>query len=516
MSTYYPSGLLQLHVRLDEGAGPLPKGALDALRGLDTTTYDSGLTALATPSDGLSVITSVQPREVDHQRNGPRFADTLQVSIALRDFPIRAQMIRAVGVVWLAGTVSPDDYQDGMRTAVRGGRTNRALVNPTRENVRFVGFADQIREDESAGELVLVCRDFTSVLLDTEVTSDVLQGIDAGAPLDSVVIELLRRIPGGAAGGLSVSIEPWIGEDGSPLPLPRVASLYHERQTSKAGVSRIPAALASGQLSFWDLITDLCMRAGMVPMIEEDALRIVPPRNVFGSNGSWRRTVAGETLTVRRMVLGNNLRSLQFSRDLGRLASPAVVVRSWAPGLSVPLEARWPEAVKASQVLPSGLGASEKPQVLLVRGVTDPAQLSRIARSLYEEMSRTEYGGTLSTVDLASLGGGNSDPDLLDLRSGDPLEVVIQNGGQRTGLSWVSRQTSDEAFRRMRAHGIAAPVARALVRLAEQTRGLQTVFRVRECAYKWRLSGPNPSVQVDIGFANWLEVRENMSGSDTR
>lgn len=525
MGTYYPSGLLQLHLRLEEGVGPLPREALDALRGIlaPGQTHRLGIEALGAPVDDRSHITAILPANIDHRRNGHRAADTLSATIAFQDFPVPARMIRALGLVWFAGTVAPWDYQAGLRrvTTSQGGR-NTAIIKPGRDTLRFVGFADDVSEDHSSGQVTINCRDYTAIFLDTKVPTDVLKTLDINAPLDIVLRELIRTIPGGAAKGLNMRVDFWVYEDfipGSLEATPNVADLFPRKARRRRGKApRLSASYGGQDVSYWDLITDICTRAGMVPMIQEDTLVITPPRNLLGRKGPGsfsRVTSQGEQLTIRRMVHGYNVESLRFARKFGKVSTPGVVVRSWAPGLRAPLLAQWPppkagQPKRATHVLPSGRGAEEKFQTLLVRGITDQGQLYRIAQAAYEEMGRAEYGGTLGTRELASFGGDNQDPDLLDMRSGDPLEVVVQQGGRTTGIAnYLSQFKPAEAVSRLVTRGFAVDVAQAIVQLNQDTRNLQTVFRTKDVSFKWTLAGETPTVQVETGFGTYMEVRDD-------
>lgn len=523
---YYPSGVCQMHLRLEEGLGPLPSEALAVLQGfaVPDAGAPTGLLAFAppTPGDPLSHITAVLPTIVDHERNGHRFADTLSLRVPFRDFPISPRFIRSLGVSWFGGTVSPSDYASGIRQSVSGAKgPNTAIVKPSRETLRFVGFADDIEEDLGNGNILLSCRDYTAILIDTRVKAQVLRDLDIDGALDEVILELLRTLPGGAAGGLTVRADLWLDEaTGLPEPMPNVAKLFPRTiRTKKGKVARLVASYAGADVSYWDLITDLCGRAGYLPTIEEDTLVITTPRNLFAGSGSgtFSRIVQsngkGELLTVRRMIYGYNLKSLRFTRKFGRITAPTVEVRSTSPGQRLPLIARWPPTTKATHVLPSGKGAQEKTELVIVKGIPDMATLLHVAESIYEEMGRAEFGGQMETYDLASFGGDNADPDLLALRSADPIEVVVQHGGTQTGImNYLSGPQEHEAGRqieRLEGKGIRRDVAKALVQIYWQTRGLQKVFRTRDVTYNWQLGGTNPALRIGARFGTYMEVRSN-------
>ena len=51
--------------------------------------------------------------------------------------------------------------------------------------------------------------------------------------------------------------------------------------------------------------------------------------------------------------------------------------------------------------------------------------LRAIAQNIYEMISRQEIQAQIETMDLASFGGGNEDPDLLDVKAGDALNLLV-------------------------------------------------------------------------------------------
>ena len=521
MSTFYPSGLLQLLVRLDTGFGPLPPEAIAALQGQQgsLSTPATSLEAFAPADDGFSILNAILPAEVSHERNGPRQADTLTVRIPFKDFPLPARAVRSIGVVWYAGTVSADNYARGMSRALAGDSgSNSAILIPSRKNLRFVGFADGVTEDHAAHSIVFQARDYTGILLDTRVKPEVLQKLDIGMTLDLVVLQLLREFPGNGARGLEVEFQQWVDETGQPQPFPVVAEVYGPAAQARKGKKpRLPASRGGADISYWDLLTDLCVMCGFIPVIEEDRLRIIPPRNFYASAGSFSRVVGGETLTTRRMVHGANIKGLSFTRKFGRLAVPSIEVISSAPGLRVPLRSKYPADVPgkgANTVLPSGRGAAERSELVLIKGISSQTELDRFAAGLWEEYGRQEWQGKLSTQDLASLGdpriptGGNAEPDLLDVRSGDPFQVVIQRRSQDTGvLSTLSDlDTPSARLAAMKRWGVSASAAEALVRLYDATRQMGDTFRVRQVSATWQLGGDSPKVSLGFSLGTFLNA----------
>ena len=536
MSTYYPSGVLQLLLRLDDGVTPLPPEAVAALQGALGSQVQpaTDLQAFAPVADGYSVLGAILPSEVTHERNTPREADVLTVRVPFRDFPLPARIVRSIGVVWYAGTVSAANYAAGLRNAVTGtpGPLLSVLM-PSRSNLRFVGFADGAEEDYDAGVITIRARDYTGILLDERVKPDVLKSIEIHQPLDQVVLSLLRQFPSGACRGLTVEFSPFVDDDGAEQPFPNVSDVLGKPAQFKRGKAPgLSATYGGADVSYWDLLTDLCAMCGYIPTIEEDRLRVLPPRNLFDGVGTFRRTVttpngSTEALTARRMVQGFNVDSVRFARKFGRQAIPSIEVRSVAPGLRQPIVSRYPEdgppvprhhktkapvgsrvktMARANNVVPGGLGASNRSELVLIRGVSTQAEVDRIARGLWQELARQEWTGSYTTKHLASVGGDNDDPDLLDLRAGDPLELVLQRAGASSGvlLSTANLQTRGAQIDALVRRGIGQQAATAIADVYSAARALGSTFRTRTVTYSWQLGGAQPRVQVSSTVGTYL------------
>jgi hypothetical protein len=523
VSTYYPSGVLQLLLRLDDGVTPLPPDAVAALQGAlgSQVVPATDLQAFSPVADGYSVLGAILPSEVTHERNTPREADVVTIRVPFRDFPLPARIVRSIGVVWYAGTVSAANYAAGLRNsfANKDGKTGPLLsvLTPSRQNLRFVGFADGAEEDYDAGVITIRARDYTGVLLDERVKPDVLKSIEIDQALDLVILSLLRQFPGGACRGLTVEFSPFVGENGAEQEFPNVAQVLGKPAKFRRGKApSLSATYGGADVSYWDLLTDLCSLCGYLPTIEEDRLRVLPPRNLFTGQGTFRRTVttpsgSTEVLTARRMVQGHNVDSVRFARKFGRQAIPAIEVRSVAPGLRQPIVSRFPPdsatpRTKANNVQPSGRGASERSELVLIRGVSSQAEVDRIARGLWQELARQEWTGSYMTKHLASVGGDNDNPDLLDLRAGDPLELVLQRAGASSGvlLSIANLQTRGAQIDALVRRGISQPAAIAIADVYSAARALGSTFRTRTVTYSWQLGGAQPRVQVSSTVGTYL------------
>ena len=271
-----------------------------------------------------------------------------------------------------------------------------------------------------------------------------------------------------------------------------------------------------------------------MPILRGQTLTCTTPRNVFTAGGdrlypAARALAAGLPLDasggrpspaalvsqalgvppIRTMVYGSNLSALSFRKRFTRTARPRVEVASWSPGMQKPIVAHWPPlaAPRRGAQTPAG-DAQERVERLTVRGVTDLATAERIAQSLYEEIGRAEYTGRLETGDLASFGGGAAEADLLDLVTGDPIDVAVAETGIAVPIgSYLSRIKSDPggaADHLVARHGWSPLVAREVVQFYNSVGGLDPVLRTTEARYSWQLGTQSPIVRVALALGTYL------------
>ena len=551
MPTYYPSALCQFHIRFEDGIGEVPSEALAVLRG-EASPFSGveELLAFQKPDadDPLSHIIHVQPTSSLLARNHHRTADLLDISVAYRDMPIDPQMIRSLGVSFYFGTVHPDEFSRGVTSS--GNDIRRAVVPATtmdvtgtltRRNRRFVGFADDIDVDVDAGLVHIKASDFLSVLAAQPIPVTLLRRLNLKLPLDQLIQQLISGFPGQACRGLK--IVPYQVADpttGLIVPLPTLASDSVGTEVYRiAGQNRPGASIGGSDISFWDLITDWCVRSGIIPIIDQTELRLTPPRTLFGRDapGSFRRRVPNDVgveteVSIRRMVHGNNLANLKFNRKYNsKRTVSSVVVVGVVPEERLRLVAQWPipnvvhkytkrgklkrEKVGRGFVLPSGKGASQQVRTLVVRGIRDIKVLYRAAQALFEELSRDEFGGSFTTYNMASFGGDNEDPDLLDLISGDPIEVVVRGSEGLLGLSdylskWKNSSESEQ-IDALKRKGYSDVISKAWIKLYRAYSNLQTVYRVGEVRFESEFSGPNPNTAIAVTFSNYLELSDEFN-----
>lgn len=429
--------------------------------------------------DGMTRIFDLAPVTSTRRVNGYRKADELDLSFEWSAVPFDSRAIRAIFVLHYEGTVPAESWGTGIRERSPGSPSPSGyLVPATGENLRFMGTIDEIQDahGDSGDELSMKGRDLTGILIDAKFPPKLDIKIGVGKTiLDAIrsildTNELFELIRG-----------PFLRSEEalpalSPARYPRLAIPAKERhKKDKSGgtgfVLRHPPK-GGGQSTYWDVITELCVSHGLRPMIDLDRLVLVEPRVLYKelpteilSPGQltfptkYRRQI-GDTSPIRRMVYGVNVAALRFSRKLGRVKAPIVEVSSVNPDAKKASErlliARHPpekykqltqakqKARTANSVDATGTKPQAKIHVVQLHGILDLAQLEKVAQQIYEGMGRGELGVVIETDDLASFSDHpgfdpNEDPDLLAIRAGDPVEILVAPvQGARSNLFTLS------------------------------------------------------------------------------
>lgn len=477
-------------------------------------------------SDGYTVsLAGIIPRSANLSLNGARAADTLSVSLRWIDLPVDPRTVRACGVEFYLGTVTDEEFQRGVN-----GERRQAFDSPgealnvvpdtylddsnnQRSNQRFQGWVDTWTVDWDDGEPMvrLECRDNTALLLDRDAPPKLV--IDMNKPLDVAIATYLSNFSQYA--GLTVEYRP----AGTTAPiLNKVLSKTAFRPNLGLTHAKAGGAASGGQgskLAIWDLFTDVCGSVGHMVRLEGTNVIIQRARSYIAETYGRpddpfqsRVLPGGETIYARRMVYGRNVSSMKMARAFVIKGSPInVEVRCYNPARKQVMVSHFP--VTGSTLVdakPGNAKPEEKWTVYRVSGVNDQATLDDVAQHIYEQLGRNELTIDIKTKSLATFGGSNLDPDLLDMKAGDSLEVLVNRDDQ--DLNSMTRietlllmQDRAQAF--MRQLGFDGAFAAAYAK-AYTNGGFQTVFRVKTVAVTW---DAEEGVGFDIHCINYLEVR---------
>lgn len=477
------------------------------------------------PPDPLTVLGGVLPKMATIERNDIRTADTASVDIDFRDLPVDPRSCRSVFVELVVGSVDSIDYATGIAGLLRtseglGDFDLPTSIVPRSEDqdlvaegtTRFVGFVDdwRVRHDDSGDMVTLTCRDMSSLLIDTPLGND---RINLDVPLDRGVQELVDSSVS------SRGIRVLFGSPGEPELAPIPASSISRALKGRKGRRSKKGKAGGQQASMWDHITDVCTQVGLVPIFRGYTLNLMRPRTF------WQ----GRT-TAARVIYGRDVHNLEVSRKLAGVAQPTLEIRCYDPTIG---RTRWarapvkpgvrsngifgktnpPRNARAARVQPSGK-AQDTIQTRTVDGITDNDVLLRVAEAIYEQIGRQEIEGSFETKELRTV----NDFDLLNLQSGDPVEVLVARpnqyadqgnedntapGGTISNLQELHEMSIARRAQFLESLGWDPETALRLSEAQERI-DLSATFRVKVARLRWTIDN---GFDLALDFINYLVAR---------
>lgn len=532
------------------------------------------------PNNGAFILNRV-PKKCNIQLQGHTQAATYKLVFDYRELPIDPRTIVAATAEIYLGTVSASDFADGMNREVAPGirksilRTRNQDGTLNEEFLVMLGPVDDwsVKHNEGASEVHLEGRDLRGIFLDSPLVSEfdvaqnrnqptttprpghtattpnrrrrthILDRLVTDVPINKVVEQLIyqhdtiRRLPENLRPRVIVRPEEWLN---SVVPSPGKGSHIprHRRGANGQGGG---GGGAAANMNFWDAITRYCQLVGAIPTFRGRNLIIRPGyalfdrlRNIetpFRPNES--RSDGISEWNTRRLVWGRDIESVELGRKYAGHNKPKTVrcisvnpsAGTGRRGREQLLEASWPprtvrEARREGAKDPRNAVGGEESQEILnisVPGICSVQQLTDIARSYYEQMGRLELKGSVSTSKLTSFGGTNADPDLLRLRVGDPVELLVDASRLEVQSPIVSTLNQSaqlpfsEAVRQVQRYIPDENLCRAIVASARgNIMGVLRHFRVASVDFDWSYE----SVEVKADIQNYFTPRWDRNESE--
>ncbi|MFA4974379.1 MAG: hypothetical protein WC683_17370 [bacterium] len=521
---WYPRARVTLLVRFEEFAETIsakPPGLRQTLRkgGTDTKELEYVLDPDAPAGSrryillpkGGSKIAAASADKFTHQlwgiipvsanfvRNGIDKADTLGVELPFLDAPFDPRCIRSCAIDYYLGTITAEEA-----AAEAGAAVPTMIPDSTvdergnvRSNRRLRGWVDtwEVNFSDSGTPMVkLECRDGRSVLIDQQSPPQL--HVDPKLTLDKAVANYLSNFPQFAGVGVE-----WRG-DGDAPKLSGILKNKGQDKGSKTG---------SDKSSVMDYLTDVVGSAGCVLLMEENALIISKPRTVLKAGATRAndphtgagRSINGMPLPNRTFVWGHNVRTMKFGRKLNAAAPVNIEVAAYLPGKKQTISVRFPGVT--TQAAPGG-AADKKIMVWRVQGITNKDDLKVIAQSVYEQSARQELSVEVTTTDMASFGGDNYDPDILDMLPGDSFDAYLMREAQghtTVGLYEDSTIQKTKIVQMLVEMGHDEAMSKAYAD-SYMAGGFQTTFRTRALKLDWSIDS---GVSISLTGSNYVEVR---------
>lgn len=550
IQSYYPSARVRLIIRFedyDKGDTPKPPATPPQLRRGQKNKKTGDLrvvekngayilvgdgddpNSLGSPqqqhssADGLThVVDGIIPITASWSQNGIRTADTLNLEVEFADVPLDPRSVRSCAVQFFLGTVSEEEFQRGIGgdKRVQGVPPNSLVpynVVPDeytdgngvlRTNLRFEGWVDAWDADWPEGDspkVTLECTDNTRILIEQNHPSRLAIGIDD--PLDQAIANYLSNFP--QFRGVSIQYLP----AGSEAP---VLKDVLTKQAYPPGVGPSASKAGDSKLSVWDYMTDVAASVGHNIRLDGSRVLLQRPRSLYNRrfpprpDDSFQERQLSRLGTINRrlMIYGSNILEMKWHREFTKHAPLNVEVRSYNPRRGKTLIARFPSTDKRSKRMNPGSGADQKFEVISVPGIQDEAILRAIAQQLYEVLGRNEIGVTVLTKNLGSYGGGNLDPDLLDAKVGDAIDVVVMRGDveidDQNTVTTIQGEIAKRPERFLTSLGFPPEFAGAYAKVMNDS-SLPTTFRLKEIHIDWDKA--SEGVRIDFDAVNYVEVR---------
>jgi hypothetical protein len=415
-------------------------------------------------------------------------ADTFSATIDYSEFPFDPRTIRALGI-----TVHLEDKRQLFITNKNSKNFNQLnLIEAKKENTIFQGFADEesIDFNDTTREVKFEGRDFTSLLIDAPYSG---KALELGVPLNLIIKQLVNQLP--ATQDLTV-------ENRTGGILPTIASYAPDYNPLGTGRS------SKKKEKYWDVITEIVQRAGLIAYIELDKLVITRPRVLYSQSKPYQ------------FIYGKNLSSLNFSRKLGRQKGVNIIIRSLNIERKEVLEVKIPEQATVEWAQSIGVARSrqkiqkvdkdgdikEEDAPFLTFNVPNIAnidQLIEIGEGVYEEIGRQQIEGSIETKEMCILQDEGVEFDVTKIRNGTPIKIEIDQGDLE-GIGRIKSVAARERFLIARCYE--EKVARALARTLGK---FETRFYTRSVEFSLDASS---GFKMSLDFVNFIELDNKSLG----
>lgn len=402
----------------------------------------------ATDDDRVHNFT-VEPREVTVERNSYRAADTATIKLDYSDAPFDPRAVKAMNATVLMGDAESADGD---------------LSEFAEDYLIWEGAIDEpsINLSESGETVTLEGRDYTGIFLDTKWMGG---AIDLTPPLEDVLAAVKATVP-----GLETIDFIWYDDADSVV----LSKIFGKTKFAPQPDDDV-----------WTVIVDLCNIAGLLPVIELDAMI------VRGATSSVGETVVG-------FNYGTDVESLEFSRKLNGARNSQILVRCWDDQARKTREAKYPPdpIVTGKRVSKKGKVTPQLAAILpfSVQGAYSEADLSAKAQQIYEGLAREQVDVKLTTREMWS------DNERLWLMQASDVVVVRLGKDDLGSLKGVSQA---EATNFLQARGYSADVARALVAAGRRAEDLATTFYVKSARHKWSRDN---GYELELELINFVGV----------
>jgi hypothetical protein len=420
----------------------------------------------------------------DHQK-----ADTLKLTAEWRDIGTDPRLLTSAIVEFYLGNAN--DYGDW---------------TPSRDNLRFVGVLQRAQRTAREGEgfsVELEFVDYTTFFLKAKLPQDGVPDYsqtlddawkricdhtgyydpDSPKKVISSVAQLRGRLE--PLGALAKKWPPTLG---------RASSSRFSRLAAK-----IPVKPEADAWAVWQQAVGMC---GLISFIRKDTCCVVEAQDYYTDKNA------------PRLIWGRNILSMQESRN-AELAGKGVAITSYDPITMTTLEAFYPprgdERSKQKRAATDKGIPSEKHEFLPYTGITDQKTLEALAYRVWEERSRQELEGQLTTAEMFTDTVTAESFDLLNLGSGDAIRVEF---AEREKHELIGMPSEHERVAYLVERGYSEGVATLMAKNVANFARLKPEFVVRRVTVDFQTEGTDGSFEIQINYANRIQILGDASAKE--
>jgi hypothetical protein len=394
---------------------------------------------------------------------------------------------------WRDTTLDTRALDDGVLTVYMGFADDNDRWTPTELDVVFIGHVrNPERElgDDSPGILRIEAIDYTGLFLEAKPFGS------SGIPLYTDTFrQAWRRICSQTPGAekLADRLIPRGGDVNLDVKLGDAVS---ERFAKLARVPTNPDTDA------WSVWLQCVGSLGCISEIELDACIVTTATDLYTE------------VDPPVLAWGRNLTRLSESRQNVDIKG-GVCISTFDPLTGKAIEVFYPPvgskelqrktiAATKKKAKPDSIHAERnKRHFFTLRGVTDRGYLEKIARNVYEQLSRQELSGKLATPEPVISRVSGADFNLLQLKAGDAIRVEF-DPGQRQYLTELPSRGARFVY--LLSQGYERGLADLLAANVEAFSKLGTTFYVDSVRKYMAVDGEAGEFEIECSFTNKIDV----------
>lgn len=428
-------------------------------------------------TDDSLISFPIRIRRAFWESNDHQHADTLRLTAEWRDAGADPRLLSSATVQFYLGNAGDD-----------------GTWSPGASTLRFIGALVRPRRIAREGEgfvVELEFQDYTSFFLRAKLPPsgipDYSQSLEdawsricdntgyldpnGGSTIISTVSALRNRLT--PVGQLAQSGLPTLGSAAAP----RFARL----------AARVPVKPGADAWAAWQQCVGMC---GLISFIRKDQCIVTLAQDYYSDQNP------------PRLVWGQNILEMSEARNAD-LAGKGVGITSFDPLTGRALESFYPPlgSSPSKRALSSGGAVTDHYEMLPYTGIIDQAALDGLARRVWEERSRQELEGQVSTVEMSvdTLSGDTF--DLLSLGPGDAIRIEFE---QKDKEALRAILTMDGRIAYLTSRGYSDGVAQLIAEDADAFTSASPEFCVKRVTVDFETAGDGGSFNVQISYCNRL------------